>query len=160
MKKLFFLFALAIGASFGTQAQQISPNALGLRFGAGNGLGTEISYQMAMGANRLELDLGLNSNDNYDRFALTGVYQWVWNLEGNFNWYAGVGATIGSWSYNENFAGANEGGFNAGATGQLGIEYNFNIPLQLSLDVRPNFWLLDDAGFDWNGLALGVRYQF
>lgn len=154
-----FVTAMLLGGIY-AEAQSVAPHAIGLRFGAGNGVGTEISYQQAMGSNRLELDLGWNGNDNYNRFAVSGIYQWVWGLEGNFNWYAGVGGTLASWDYDDNFTGSNEGGFNAAVSGQLGIEYNFNFPLLLSLDIRPNFWFLDNAGFDWNGVALGARYQF
>lgn len=162
MKKLLLITAVFMGGSLYMNGQSISPNAIGLRLGAGNGVGTEISYQRAMGGNnRLELDLGLNSNDNFDILAISGVYQWIWNLEGGFNWYAGVGATVASWSYDADFPGAEDyGGFNIAGTGQLGIEYDFNIPLLLSLDWRPNIWILNNQGFDWNGFALGVRYQF
>ncbi len=41
---------------------QIAKNAMGLRFGGGNGYGPEISYQRGLrNINRLEFDLGLNS---------------------------------------------------------------------------------------------------
>jgi hypothetical protein len=26
------------------------------------------------------------------------LYQWVWNIDGGFNWYAGVGGGVGSYS--------------------------------------------------------------
>ena len=48
------------------------------------------------GANRLEFDLGFRDNNNYDIWQLTGLYQWVWNVDGGFNWYAGFGAGIGN----------------------------------------------------------------
>lgn len=161
MKKVLAIATFAFGLSFASNAQSISPNAIGIRAGAGNGLGTEISYQRAMGSNnRLEIDLGLNSNDNLTVIGINGVYQWVWNLDGGLNWYAGAGAAVATWDYDDDFPGSPEGGLNIGATGQLGLEYNFDFPLLLSLDWRPNFWVLDDAGFDWNGIALGIRYQF
>ena len=70
-------------------AQEIADNAIGLRLGDSDGFGTEISYQRALGGNnRLEVDLGWRSGNDYDGFKLTGVYQWVWELDGDFNWYA------------------------------------------------------------------------
>ena len=101
MKKVILLCFVAIGFALNASAQDISPNALGLRLGDSDGFGAEISYQRALGSknNRLELDLGWRSNNNYDAFKLTGLYQWVWNIDGGFNWYAGVGAGVGSWSY-------------------------------------------------------------
>lgn len=158
MKKSMIVLACMLFGSMYTNAQS---NAIGLRVGAGNGFGTEISYQMPMGGNRLELDLGLNLGDHYSRIGLTGVYQWVMPLEGNFNWYAGVGASLGIWDHDDDFVDNNDNdGFALGAAGQLGIEYNFNIPLQLSLDWRPNFWVIPGTDFDWNGIALGIRYKF
>jgi hypothetical protein len=29
---------------------------------------------------------------------LAALYQWVWNIDGGFNWYAGVGGGLGSLS--------------------------------------------------------------
>lgn len=141
-------------------AQEIADNAIGLRLGDSDGFGTEVSYQRALGGNnRLEVDLGWRSGDGYDGFKLAGIYQWVWQLDGSFNWYAGAGGGLGSYSvdrgprddYNDTFA------FIAG---DVGIEYNFDIPLLLSLDFRPELGFgdfRDDLGFD---IALGIRYQF
>src|SRR5680860_535676 len=98
MKKLILLAIFVIGATAATQAQTISENALGLRFGGGNGYGAEVSYQRALGDNnRLEFDLGWrNDNSRYNSVKLAALYQWVWNIEGGFNWYADGGGGIGS----------------------------------------------------------------
>ena len=164
MKKLILLAIFVIGATAATQAQTISENALGLRFGGGNGYGAEVSYQRGLGDNnRLEFDLGWrNDSNNYDAIKLTGLYQWVWNIESGFNWYAGLGGGVGSIDsknrdkyYDETFI------FLAG---DIGIEYNFDIPLLISLDFRPEFGFhnndndrIDDFSPD---IALGLRYQF
>lgn len=157
MKKVILLCFVAIGFALNASAQDISPNALGLRLGDSDGFGAEISYQRALGSknNRLELDLGWRSNNNYGAFKLTGLYQWVWNIDGGFNWYAGVGAGVGSWSYDT--PGYDGDGTVIFAAGDVGIEYNFDIPLQLSLDIRPEFGSNSYDGFD---IALGVRYRF
>jgi hypothetical protein len=157
MRKLVILGVLFLG--FSASAQQIADNAIGLRIGGNNGFGTEISYQRALWSNnRLELDLGWKDSDEYDAYKLTGLYQWVWNIDGGFHWYAGAGGGIGSWNSNRNLT--NDGVF-AFLAGDVGIEYSFNFPLQLSLDVRPEIGFdngfNDDLNFD---LALSVRYQF
>ena len=91
MKKLFLLSVAVLGFTFAASAQEISDNAIGLRLGDSDGFGAEISYQRALGDNnRLELDLGWRDGKNYDGFKLAGLYQWVWDLDGGFNWYAGV----------------------------------------------------------------------
>lgn len=156
---LFFAFTI-----FGN-AQTISPNAIGLRIGDGDGFGAEISYQRLLGeSNRLEVDLGLRNGKNYDGYKLTGIYQWVWNIEGNFNWFAGVGGGFGNYSYDDDFPGnGNNDDFSESflfAAGQLGIEYNFNIPLMISIDTRPGFGFGDENDDLDLDLALGIRYQF
>jgi len=160
MKKMFLTLALVV-SMVGALSAQNEKNAIGLRFGNGG----EISFQTALGsANRLELDLGLNSwnnNSGYSGFGLSGIYQWVWNLDGlapGFKWYAGLGPQLGSWSGNAN---TNYQGFALGLAGQIGLEYNFNIPLQLSLDYRPSWYILPGSyGGAYDGIALGVRYKF
>lgn len=155
MKKLVLLAFCVFGFAMNSQAQNIADHALGLRLGDNDGFGTEISYQHALAENnRLEFDLGWRSRDNADAFRLTGLYQWVWNIEGGFNWYAGAGAGIGSVDTGD------DSEFFALVAGDVGIEYDFDFPLLVSLDFRPEIGFNDyndDLGFD---IALGVRYQF
>jgi hypothetical protein len=33
---------------------------------------------------------------------MTALYQWVWNIDGGFNWYAGVGGGVGNYSHDFN----------------------------------------------------------
>jgi hypothetical protein len=100
MKKLILSVFMLVVLAFSTQAQEISKNALGLRLGDSDGFGGEISYQRGLSSdNRLELDLGWRNSNNVDAFKLSGIYQWVWNIDGGFNWYAGPGAGIGNWNY-------------------------------------------------------------
>ncbi|MCD2258970.1 hypothetical protein [Psychroserpens luteolus] len=160
MKKL-FLLALALIGFTTVNAQDIADNAIGLRLGDSDGFGAEISYQRALGDNnRLELDLGLRSGNNYDGFKLAGLYQWVWNIDGAFNWYAGAGGGVGSYSFDNVPNGADDSETFIFVAGDIGIEYNFDIPLQLSLDARPELGFgdfRDDLDFD---IALGIRYRF
>ncbi|MFI1743808.1 hypothetical protein [Thalassobellus sediminis] len=163
MKKLFLLSFAVFGFVFASNAQDIADNAIGLRLGDSDGLGAEISYQRALGAdNRLELDLGWRDGNNYDGFKLTGLYQWVMPLDGAFNWYVGAGGGIGSFSF-DNPGGKDISDTFVFAAGDIGIEYSFDIPLLLSLDFRPEIGFGDDL-YDNNDLdfdiALGIRYQF
>lgn len=164
MKKLILSAFMLLGLAFSAQAQDISKNALGLRLGDNDGFGGEISYQRGMGSNnRLEFDLGWRNSKHVDAFKLTGLYQWVWNIEGGFNWYAGVGAGIGSWSIDEKY-GDDSGSF-VFAAGDIGIEYNFQeAPIQLSLDFRPELYFGGDYADSRDGfgpdIALGIRYRW
>lgn len=145
------LFALTVCLSglATLQAQDFSKHAIGLRLGNGYGFGTEVSYQRALSdTNRLEVDLGAYGNNS--TFKLTGIYQWVWELEGNFNWYAGAGAGLGTNDLETFIYGA----------GQVGIEYHFDIPLQLFIDSRPEI-SFRDYGDNLNiGISIGARYKF
>lgn len=165
MKKLFLLAAFVLGGAFvsNLQAQEISENALGLRLGGWDGYGAEVSYQRAVGSNnnRLEFDLGWRNDPHFDAFKLVGLYQWVWNIDGGFNWYAGAGAGVGNLDDNRHGDPYNDGAFLLVA-GDIGIEYNFDIPLMLSLDLRPEIGFNDYAAINdlSPDLALGIRYQF
>lgn len=157
MKKRFLLLVLLM-SFYSTLSVEAKGKAIGVRGGNGG----EISFQTALGGiNRLELDLGLNDwddNSGYAGFGLTGVYQWVWRLDElapGFKWYLGVGPQLGSWN-NKKYS-----GFALGVVGQVGLEFNFKIPLQLSLDYRPSWYVLPNRyGGAWEGAALGIRYRF
>lgn len=150
-------------------AQSISDHALGLRLGDSDGFGAEISYQKSIGiANRLEFDLGWRDSRNYDAFKIAGLYQWVRPLDGDFNWYYGLGGGLGSVDFARipdgnggNFS--PDGGLFIFGAGNIGVEYNFDIPLLLSLDFRPELGLVGYDNFSDNfdfDIALGIRYQF
>jgi len=160
MKKLLLSTTMLFGFMFCANAQNISENALGLRLGTNDGFGSEISYQRKLSSNnRLELDLGWRNGNNVDAIKLTGLYTWVWNIEQGFNWYAGFGGGLGSWNTNVN--GYKDNGTFAYAAGDIGIEYNFDFPLQISLDLRPEIgghgYYENNYGSD---IALGLRYKF
>ncbi len=168
MKKIILSAVMLMGLAFTAQAQDISKNALGLRFGDSAGFGGEISYQRALSSdNRLELDLGWRNRSNFNNngyddnaIKLTGLYQWVWNIDGGFNWYAGVGGGLGSFNYDSN--GNSYSDTFVYAAGDIGIEYGFGeVPILLSLDLRPEF---GGNGYYKNNyssdVALAIRYQF
>lgn len=158
MKKIITISTVLIiyNLSFLVTAQEIAQNTLGLRIGDNNGIGTEVSYQRHLkNNNRIEANLGWRNSRNIDAFKLVGLYQWVQPLENNFNWYYGAGAGIGA------FSAEDANGTFALITGDIGIEYDFDFPLLLSLDFRPELGFNNDLnnGLDFD-IALGVRYQF
>lgn len=168
MKKIILSVFMLLGLAFTAQAQKISENALGLRLGDSGGFGTEITYQRALSSNnRLEIDLGWRNRKDYyykgyddNAIKLAALYQWVWNIDGGFNWYAGVGGGAGTVSYKD----SNKNSYNdtfVFAAGDIGIEYSFDFPLLLSLDFRPeiggNGYYDNHYGSD---IALGVKFKF
>jgi len=159
MKKYVLLTLASVFFSLNAVSQNIADNAIGLRLGDSDGFGTEINYQRAiLDNNRLEFGLSWHTNDNVDSFKLAGLFQWVWQLDGNFNWYAGAGGGAGVVSVDTTST-RSDGTF-LFVAGDIGIEYDFDFPLLLSLDFRPEVGFgnaRNDVDFD---IALGVRYQF
>ncbi|MBR1549591.1 MAG: hypothetical protein IJ634_03045 [Bacteroidales bacterium] len=157
MKK-FFIALVAVFAMSTMASAQIQ--TLGVRVGGGQGYGAELSAQWGFMGQRLETDLGWNSGDHYTGFSLAGIYQWTGEIGSGFSWYAGVGARLAMWSWESGYK-DHDSDFALALVGQAGIEYNFDaIPFQLSLDIRPNFWLIPDTDFHWGDIALGIRYRF
>ena len=156
MKKLALILALVMGIAISIEAQ---PRAIGARLG-GN---TEFSYQHQLGSsNMLDATAGLTFGWNWMSISATAVYDWIfpinsWSYAGEWNWYAGPGAGIGFLFGEYKIPVA----LNIG--GQIGIEYQFDFPLTLSVDYRPMLNILGFGDKCWNnffGAALGVRYRF
>ncbi|MDR2962577.1 MAG: hypothetical protein LBU90_02905 [Bacteroidales bacterium] len=154
MKKIILSLVFAVSAIAFANAQE---NAIGLKFG----YGADISYQRNLGSsNRLEFNLNLDGFDG-NSFGLQGLYQWVWDLDQlaqGFKWYAGVGAGLGTWRA----ADKDNRAFALAVLGNIGIEYNFNIPLQLALDWTPGVRIIPsgDGRFGYEGIKLAIRYKF
>lgn len=144
MKKTLILIAALLGFAVAASAQS---RALGIRAGYGG----ELSYQHSVGANFMEFDLGWFSRG----FDVVGIYDFIIAGTGDVNLYAGPGAQLGFYNY--------EGGsgMNVGLAGQLGVEWNFPaVPIQLSLDWRPVYFFLNNGGFGYDSVGLGLRYRF
>lgn len=152
MKKVIFTFALVAGFLC-TLSAQVDGKAIGLRFGAVY----EVSYQHPLGdTHRVEVDLGLGGY----RMGVTGLYHWVWDLSSvtkGLNWYAGPGAAVGL-TYGSLWT----NGVYLGVAGQVGAEYNFEFPLQITLDYRPVIYLLKPTWMglgSYDGVCLSARYR-
>ena len=158
MKKLLLVLIAVMGLTFAANAQN---NAIGLRLGGSYDSnvytpGTELSFQTALGANRLEADLGYHFGKGYSFIGLAVIYQLHFDIAAvpNLGWYAGLGGRVDLWT-------GNTSSVALGAVGQLGLDYQFQaVPLQLSLDVRPALYFLPDIHFSPADLALGIRYTF
>ncbi len=175
MKKIILIAALAFGVAFAASAQ---PRAVGGRFGYS---GLEASYQHYLGGeNFIEAELGL------DYIGLIGVKgtalynfmiaQPAWTARGEWGLYAGPGLSLGyvgdrvSWNTRNHVSyWGYDNGFMMAVTGQIGLEYTFWFPLQLSVDIRPYIGVHihghGGEAFYNNGLygfapCLSVRYRF
>ena len=169
MKTMKILAGCIFFISLTTVAQDIADHTIGLRLGDSDGFGAEISYQKSIARyNRFELNLGFRDHRRYNAFKLAGVYQWIHHIDGMFNWYYGFGGGVGSVDFDRvpgPFGDSIEpdGGTFVFAAGDVGIECNFDFPLLLSLDFRPEIGVLGYGNFDDRfdfDIALGIRYQF
>lgn len=159
-KKLIIACFICLGISKMSAQESLSTNNIGLRFSYNDGVGPEVSYQRLLGDNnRLEVDLGWRQSKHYDTFKLTGLYQWIWNIEGGFYWYAGAGASLGSWRHD--YGNRSDSGAIVALDGNIGVEYNFDFPLQVFVDFRPEIYLTDyhDNNFGPD-FGLGARFKF
>jgi hypothetical protein len=153
MKKIIIAIVAVFAMSTAANAQL---SGIGVRLGGGQGYGAELSTLWNFG-NRVEIDLGWNSDEGYTGFSLTGIYQWQGEIGSGFGWFAGVGARLAYWNWEV----TDDSDIALGLAGQAGLEYKFSaIPIQLSLDIRPCFWLIPDTDFHWGDIALGIRYTF
>ena len=157
MKKIIIATALLIGLAFAASAQ---PRAIGLRLG----YGTEASYQHTLnGENFIEANLGAFG---FGALQASAVYNFMiaqpaWTARGEWGIYAGPGVALGT-GFSKGYA------LNIDVVGQVGLEYTFWFPLQLSVDLRPQFgvFIAENTRFHsegaWGGVipTLSVRYRF
>lgn len=158
MKRALIILVAVFGFAAMASAQ---PKAVGGRLG----FGIEASYQHYLGdPNFLELNAGVWGFGGVG-FRTTGTYNFVfaqpqWSPRGSWAWYAGPGVTLGTAHWN-----GEDNKFFFGILGQVGVEYKFWFPLQLSADIRPTLGICD-GDFYSDGLiggflpTISVRYAF
>lgn len=163
MKSIVSTLVLATLISGFTYAQN-KGEAIGLRLGYD---AQEISFQLPLSmAHRLEFTVGANTLGFNQAgllcrgIVLNGIYQWVKDLSGmpaGLKWYLGLGVAV------LDHGSPTHGMYGTGVTGQIGVEYNFVSPWQLSLDYRPGFYWMPGSGniyrFSWNVPCLALRYH-
>ncbi len=160
MKKSLFLAAILAVLAVGTAVAQ--PRAIGANIGYGIG----VSYQHGLGESNM-IDLAVNI-PFFSGIGAICTYDWVdpfgtaipWNYQGSWHWNLGVGATGGIYGFVYP-------AWYAGVAGHVGVAYDFEFPLELSLDWRPNIGVVGSGsyvGFNaaglYDGISLGVRYLF
>jgi len=161
-KRILIISTLLLTSIFTMQAQDISEHAIGLRLSESNGFWAEASYQARLSpTTRAELGLAVQGRNRANAVKLTGVYQWVFNIDGGLNWYVGPGIGGGLVDFDNDFDSRNDLETFGFVTGEVGIEFNFDFPLLVSLDFRPEVYFDDYSDDDiiFN-LGLSARYKF
>lgn len=144
MKKL---IAIAVAILCFAAVASAQPKAIGIR----GTYGAELSYQHYTGPGFWEFDAGLFNK----MLDVCAIYDFIIAPIGPLNLYAGPGAYVAMWPQDKDGL-----LLNAGAVGQIGLEYTFDFPLQLSLDWRPCFNFVNAFGWSPYGAAFGIRYAF
>lgn len=159
MKNLFVTILFITVSTLSLQAQSDTKNTIGIHGVLGNGYSTEISYQRKLFKNnRIETDFGFSPSESEDIYEFTGIYQRVWKYKSGFGFFAGAGGGI---IYYDNSSVSYSGTLGK-ICGDVGLEYNFEIPLQIALDLRPEVYFNSNEFSDQfqNKLGLAVRYRF
>ena len=170
MKRILFTI-IATVATLNVYAQ---PRALGIRLGAS---GFEADYQHTMDRNQfvegnLGLDFGYNAN-GLPGIKASAIYNFIWarpawTNKGSWALYAGPGATIGYVNDDVHYKAADgrniisylDNGFMFGICAQVGLEYTFWFPLQLSIDLRPSIGMHVSGGHRYTEPLTGVQVKY
>lgn len=158
-------FLLLTGLPLANKAQAQTDNfEIGIRFdGVYRGYAAAVDAMMPLGENRLHGNLsfggwGLGASVIYDwqntfGNGVNGYGEWLW--------YPGFGVGIGIWD--DGYIGNGNGGVGVSAIGEFGIEYQFDFPMSIGVDIRPSIgfgnYIGDGIGF-YIGSGLNVRYRF
>ena len=140
---------MIIAASFAVSAQNYT-TAGGIRLGP-NTAAVTAGFTVKHFLNErtaLEGILGIN-----DGLGICGMYELHFPIESvnNLQWFAGPGAYI---------AFRNSSTF-VGAAGIVGLDYKFDeVPINVSIDWKPELNIISKIAFESSGIGLSVRYTF
>ena len=165
MKRITVIVAALLLGAFAAVAQ---PKAIGVRGGLfGLTFNGEISYEhwatiFDNDYDFLEAELGVFGGNG---FKATAMYNFTFAQpdftdRGEWAFYAGPGAVAG-YGTGVNKNDEKVAAPFVGLAAQLGLEYTFWFPLQLSVDFRPTFMIPAFMNrTNWYGFALAARYSF
>ena len=154
MKKLFLLLVVALSFSLSTKAQDEESqsssykNAIGIRLGSTvPAIKNGITYKHFINNNAIEGILSFG-----DGVGICGLYEIHKPLSvENLQWLIGFGGYVGF----------NSSTSNVGAAGIIGLDYKFSqIPLNLTLDWKPELNIISKVGFEASGVGFSARFTF
>jgi hypothetical protein len=147
------LATVVLAALFFTQAAQAQEssynNAVGIRLGPSvPTVKSGITFKHFL-ANNNAIEGILSFGDGV---AICGMYEIHKPIAAeNLQWFIGFGGYAG-------FANTVN---NIGAAGIVGLDYNFStVPLNITLDWKPELNLIERVGFEASTVGLSVRYRF
>lgn len=179
MRKIFTLFVILFVAASSVTANSklnTSPRSMGFRIGA---TGFDASYQHIVKKNQFVqgdfgVDFGYNANGRAGvRAVATYNFIWArpaWTSKGYWAIYAGPGLAMGYVNdmfhirvgdevrYTPKKVGDN--GFMFALAAQVGLEYTFEFPMSMALEVRPVFGIHVNDGVELAGVNYAHRVGF
>jgi hypothetical protein len=149
MAKYSLIFLISFCISLNTDAQQYK-SALGLRYGSiSNVGGPAVSYKQFIKENT-SIEGIFAFRDPVSIGALYQIHKDINSVQ-NLSWYYGGGAYVA-------FSKPDIG---IGILGNIGLDYKFEgVPINLSLDFKPEFAIAPKAGIDFNTFGFAIRYTF
>jgi hypothetical protein len=149
MKKTNFLVVFLVGFTFLAKAQNYK-TAAGVRLGPNTAAisGGFTAKHFINENTALEGIIGINNG-----LGICGLYEKHFNIEAvnNLQWFAGFGGYV-AFNSNNTFI---------GGAGIVGLDYKFEeIPLNLSLDWKPELNIISKVNFESSGIGLSARFTF
>jgi hypothetical protein len=122
-------------------------SAIGVRFNSGSYFGgAGLSYKKFFNGNKA-IDANVLFQNQIGIGAVLQIHKPLNNTA--LDWYYGAGGFV-------KFANPDIG---IGALGTLGLDYKFSeVPINLSIDWRPQLAITPDVGLDWNSFGFSIRY--
>jgi hypothetical protein len=160
MKKIIIASFASVCIFFvGTSSAQTYKTGLGIRLSSAPAMvNNSISVKHFL-TDRSAIEALFSFGDPLSLGALYEIHK-PFSAEG-IQWYYGGGGYVGfvkEFDVNKN---KNETNVNFGAQGVLGLDYKFvNIPLNLSLDWKPELNLVSDINFEPAAVGFTARFTF
>ncbi len=151
MKKLLLFVAIAtITLTVKAQNENSYKNAIGVRLGSQIPAVTSgVTYKRFLN-NSKAIEGILSFGDGFTICGLYQIHKPISAVE-NLQWFYGAGA----------YAGINNNFRDFGIAGIVGLNYKFvNIPLNITLDWKPELNLIEYVGFEASGLGISARFTF
>ena len=149
MKKILLFAGIIAFFSFSSKAQEYK-TAAGIRLGPSSPAiapGFTIKHFLDE-KHAVEGIVGIN-----DGIGVCGLYEWhqpITSVE-HLQWFAGAGAYA---AYRSKTA-------FIGAAGIVGVDYKFqDIPLNISIDWKPELNIIESVGFEASGVGFSARFTF
>ncbi len=159
MKKTLFALFLACMGFAGTASAQTYDNAIGVRLSSAQPkINNSISFKHFL-SEASAVEVLFSFGDPVGIGALYEIHK-PFGSEGLQWFYGGGGYLAFEKEYNPNTE-KHETDTNFGAMGVIGLDYKFvNLPINLSIDWKPELNLVSDINFEPAAIGLTARFTF